>query len=367
MNLSDYMEQELMSHKIRKGQGEDEGDSISSLRRYVEDLRLDDVDSTISDVLNDISTPSCVTSSRPSPTVMCSASSSDEQKPTLNLSQWSAFSYNSSPSKNLKLIRGGSIKPMAPSYSPNYEDSSMAYHNYYDNLREMHVKELDSKSGDPTKSFTWDMLWKSPELKKYVRPQPSNVYCSPEQNHYPFNSLNMQVIEKRNLAQYKSGNSQSYYKSALSLIAEEAFKEAKKHSAPRQLPLKKANVNIHARTSICKFWQRGSCTKTNCNFAHGAHELKSTIGIWKTTICYHWKQGNCRNGANCRHAHGEQERQPRMYPLGTRNRRENIHRPQQESQKEKFTSDISLYESYLKWYGIIKRRMTDPKGDNGRQ
>ncbi|KAK2195317.1 bifunctional Zinc finger [Babesia duncani] len=68
------------------------------------------------------------------------------------------------------------------------------------------------------------------------------------------------------------------------------------------------------RTSICKYWQRGICVNKNCNFAHGKDELQSTIGVWKTTICHYWKSGNCRIGAKCRHAHGEEELQPKNIP-----------------------------------------------------
>ncbi|BAM39800.1 uncharacterized protein TOT_020000071 [Theileria orientalis strain Shintoku] len=68
------------------------------------------------------------------------------------------------------------------------------------------------------------------------------------------------------------------------------------------------------KTSLCKYWQRGICANDDCNFAHGKKELRSTIGVWRTTICHHWKTGVCRVGNDCRHAHGEEELQPKNIP-----------------------------------------------------
>ncbi|UKK02340.1 hypothetical protein MACK_001697 [Theileria orientalis] len=68
------------------------------------------------------------------------------------------------------------------------------------------------------------------------------------------------------------------------------------------------------KTSLCKYWQRGICANDECNFAHGKKELRSTIGVWRTTICHHWKTGVCRVGSDCRHAHGEEELQPKNIP-----------------------------------------------------
>ncbi|AFZ78971.1 hypothetical protein BEWA_018140 [Theileria equi strain WA] len=69
------------------------------------------------------------------------------------------------------------------------------------------------------------------------------------------------------------------------------------------------------KTSLCKYWQRGICANEDCNFAHGKKELRSTIGVWRTTICHHWKSGICRVGKDCRHAHGEEELQPKNIPV----------------------------------------------------
>uniref|UniRef100_A0A3B0NCY6 Zinc finger-like regulatory protein, putative n=1 Tax=Theileria annulata TaxID=5874 RepID=A0A3B0NCY6_THEAN len=85
-----------------------------------------------------------------------------------------------------------------------------------------------------------------------------------------------------------------------------------KDNLPTILP---ADPNLgFKKTSLCKYWQRGICANDDCNFAHGKKELRSTIGVWRTTICHHWKTGVCRVGKDCRHAHGEEELQPKNIP-----------------------------------------------------
>lgn len=53
----------------------------------------------------------------------------------------------------------------------------------------------------------------------------------------------------------------------------------------------------------------GRCTMaTNCPFAHGETELRSTPNLFKTSLCtLFMKSGNCVHGEKCRYAHGQQE------------------------------------------------------------
>eukprot|EP00434_Breviolum_minutum_P042750 symbB.v1.2.038065.t1/scaffold5805.1/size23493/2 len=63
------------------------------------------------------------------------------------------------------------------------------------------------------------------------------------------------------------------------------------------------------KSRICMHWLNGTCTKgSDCQFAHGAHELSAVqAGTWKTVLCNHFQKGTCTRGANCSFAHGEDE------------------------------------------------------------
>ncbi|ORM41787.1 uncharacterized protein BXIN_0602 [Babesia sp. Xinjiang] len=125
--------------------------------------------------------------------------------------------------------------------------------------------------------------------------------------------------------------------SAESTQVEEPPQESFEHRLLRSVKLNGANE--FRRTSICKYWQRGICQNSDCNFAHGKKELKGTVGVWKTTLCHHWKNGTCRIGADCRHAHGEEELQPKNIPLHIlKNRLLNTIRREKPPQRKKKTS-----------------------------
>lgn len=50
---------------------------------------------------------------------------------------------------------------------------------------------------------------------------------------------------------------------------------------------------------------------TNCQFAHGEIELRSTPNLFKTSLCTVFaKTGTCPHGEKCRYAHGEQDIRP---------------------------------------------------------
>eukprot|EP00920_Eleutheroschizon_duboscqi_P007244 GHVT01016640.1.p1 GENE.GHVT01016640.1~~GHVT01016640.1.p1 ORF type:complete len:789 (-),score=101.01 GHVT01016640.1:2422-4788(-) len=61
------------------------------------------------------------------------------------------------------------------------------------------------------------------------------------------------------------------------------------------------------KTKRCDNYMQGSCNDSNCRFAHGRHELRSTDYFFKTNICKYWKDSVCYAGSACRHAHGEAE------------------------------------------------------------
>jgi hypothetical protein len=58
------------------------------------------------------------------------------------------------------------------------------------------------------------------------------------------------------------------------------------------------------KTQLCQAWVNGGCTDKNCNFAHSEYELRSTDVFFKKTLCIWNEKGKCRNGSQCRFAHG---------------------------------------------------------------
>lgn len=61
------------------------------------------------------------------------------------------------------------------------------------------------------------------------------------------------------------------------------------------------------KTRICKAFVEGRCYNKNCNFAHGERELVKTELFHKKSLCVWHEKGSCRNGYNCRFAHGVAE------------------------------------------------------------
>lgn len=55
---------------------------------------------------------------------------------------------------------------------------------------------------------------------------------------------------------------------------------------------------------MCKAWSEGQCNDPLCKFAHYEDELRSTDMFFKKTLCIWNEKGKCRNGSQCRFAHG---------------------------------------------------------------
>eukprot|EP00746_Dinoflagellata_sp_MGD_P126058 gnl/MRDRNA2_/MRDRNA2_60986_c1_seq1.p1 gnl/MRDRNA2_/MRDRNA2_60986_c1~~gnl/MRDRNA2_/MRDRNA2_60986_c1_seq1.p1 ORF type:complete len:371 (-),score=54.28 gnl/MRDRNA2_/MRDRNA2_60986_c1_seq1:418-1530(-) len=62
-----------------------------------------------------------------------------------------------------------------------------------------------------------------------------------------------------------------------------------------------------SKTSMCPdlVTGNGKCTRPGCQYAHSAEEIRTTNFCYKTTQCMWYAMGKCRNGSNCRFAHGE--------------------------------------------------------------
>jgi len=65
------------------------------------------------------------------------------------------------------------------------------------------------------------------------------------------------------------------------------------------------------KTQMCKAFLEGNCEDPACNYAHGEAELRSTDMFFKKSLCIWNEKGKCRNGSQCRFAHGLTEL--RMY------------------------------------------------------
>mmetsp|Transcript_82970 Transcript_82970/g.146605 ORF Transcript_82970/g.146605 Transcript_82970/m.146605 type:complete len:510 (-) Transcript_82970:169-1698(-) len=58
------------------------------------------------------------------------------------------------------------------------------------------------------------------------------------------------------------------------------------------------------KTKLCKLTSGGECMDPYCSFAHTEEELRSTDMFYKKTLCIWHEKGRCRNGDQCRFAHG---------------------------------------------------------------
>jgi hypothetical protein len=63
------------------------------------------------------------------------------------------------------------------------------------------------------------------------------------------------------------------------------------------------------KTRLCKAFLQGACNDSECRFAHGEKELRSTGNFFKKTLCIWFEKSKCRNGQQCRFAHGLPELQ----------------------------------------------------------
>jgi len=58
------------------------------------------------------------------------------------------------------------------------------------------------------------------------------------------------------------------------------------------------------KTRLCRYKE---CKEKNCLFAHSEAELRSTDLCFKKSLCMWHQKGRCRNGEQCRFAHGASE------------------------------------------------------------
>jgi hypothetical protein len=61
------------------------------------------------------------------------------------------------------------------------------------------------------------------------------------------------------------------------------------------------------KTRVCKAFLEDGCSDPDCTFAHGEEELISTGLFHKKSLCKWNEKGKCRNGDQCRFAHGAVE------------------------------------------------------------
>ncbi|CAE7244945.1 ZC3H6, partial [Symbiodinium sp. KB8] len=62
------------------------------------------------------------------------------------------------------------------------------------------------------------------------------------------------------------------------------------------------------KTRLCTaFFEGGGCNDASCTFAHSEEDLRSTDMFFKKTLCIWNEKGKCRNGEQCRFAHGVHE------------------------------------------------------------
>lgn len=78
------------------------------------------------------------------------------------------------------------------------------------------------------------------------------------------------------------------------------------------------------KTRLCKAATNGGCKDPSCSFAHSEEELRSTDMFYKKTLCLWFDKGRCRNGDQCRFAHGQVDLRKRaalaLGPKGMANR-----------------------------------------------
>lgn len=68
------------------------------------------------------------------------------------------------------------------------------------------------------------------------------------------------------------------------------------------------------KTRLCRVFEMGHCEAVDCDFAHGEEELRSTNLFYKRTLCIWNEKGKCRNGDQCRFAHGSSELRVVQHP-----------------------------------------------------
>ncbi|KAK1937697.1 Zinc finger C-x8-C-x5-C-x3-H type domain containing protein [Babesia divergens] len=322
MSLNEFMEDLICTDSAKQvTRTNDDPASVDTLRQYIEGLKFSDADSTISDILNNVSLSSESSDLQAPSTVTGSVSSSGMQGPRLGISQWSAPFSGFHSMDHPPTLRSRSNPPEDTSPRPESPDkvSPFGFTTYYDSPPDLNVDDLVIRNTPSSDKFTWDVMWRTPALQRYIRPSGPKIQRFPPS----FLSESLRAIKDEVVKAEKAlacmANDSAYL---APMKPASSYRMDMKASKP--LPTTHGDPltqSLHRNTSLCRYWQRGSCTKADCNFAHGVNELVSTVGIWKTTICHHWKKGNCRVGSNCRHAHGEEERQPTIIPSSISSKR----------------------------------------------
>ncbi|GIX63522.1 zinc finger protein, putative [Babesia caballi] len=306
---------------------ESSDDYYTSLRDYIDRLSVDEVDATIRDVLESMSirgeAKSTVQATQPG----LPLSTEDLSVSNNTTAKWQPLFCRFEPGQSQSTVSSDILKrptglqsdslrtgaPLAPMYT-FYDDSSYS--------------ECVSTGWNPNISTfdasMWDFLASSHGHNGTKGSYLANVRGS-NGTSLADSLINTQADAFRVEQALASALSETYTPESHHSRHPKSAKAAK-HNRVQQEGSQKTptsglvNVKLNAanefwRTSICKYWQRGICENTDCNFAHGKKELKATVGVWKTTLCHHWKNGTCRVGKDCRHAHGEAELQPKNIPL----------------------------------------------------
>ncbi|KAK6588376.1 hypothetical protein RS030_6856 [Cryptosporidium xiaoi] len=62
------------------------------------------------------------------------------------------------------------------------------------------------------------------------------------------------------------------------------------------------------KTKLCLMFSKGICRNgSQCKFAHGSEELRTPVNLKKTKLCPFWLSSACDSGENCPFAHGTSE------------------------------------------------------------
>ncbi|KAK9171364.1 Protein of unknown function (DUF3352) family protein [Cryptosporidium meleagridis] len=66
--------------------------------------------------------------------------------------------------------------------------------------------------------------------------------------------------------------------------------------------------NQYWKTKLCLMFSKGACKNgDNCRFAHGSEDLRTPVNLKKTKLCPFWLSSACSIGENCPFAHGTNE------------------------------------------------------------
>mmetsp|Transcript_42984 Transcript_42984/g.68094 ORF Transcript_42984/g.68094 Transcript_42984/m.68094 type:complete len:182 (+) Transcript_42984:101-646(+) len=73
-------------------------------------------------------------------------------------------------------------------------------------------------------------------------------------------------------------------------------------------PAASTTKRVFQRTQLCAFWARGNCKRgAACAFAHGEEQLRESPNLSKTKICKSFQRGECMSGDGCTFAHRRED------------------------------------------------------------